>query len=60
MAIVDCDVSLLCLHIDVMAWTMQKQNVNGMKLVEGKGNMPGRLKEGDKINTIYVLVCALF
>lgn len=36
--------------------SVQKQNVNGMSLVEGKGNMPGQLKEGDKMNTIYVLV----
>lgn len=38
---------------------LQRQNVNGMNLVEGKGNLPGNLQEGDKINTVYVLVSGL-
>jgi hypothetical protein len=40
-------------HVSVL---LQKCNVNGMNLVAGEGNKPGRLVEGDKINTVYVLV----
>ena len=44
-----------------IAW-LQKQNVHGMDLLEGNGNLRGQLLEGDKINTIYILVklyCAI-
>ena len=35
---------------------LQKKNIHGMKLVAGEGNVPGQLKEDDRIGVIYVLV----
>ncbi len=35
---------------------VQRCNVNGMDLVPGEGNQPGRAVEKDKINTVYILV----
>ena len=37
---------------------LQKQNIHGMKLVAGEGNVPGQPKEDDRIGVIYILVSA--
>ena len=47
-------VNVNCRLTDVMG--LQKKNIHGMKLVAGEGNVPGQLKEDDRIGVIYVLV----
>lgn len=54
-----CNCVLSCKMFGI--WFLQDRNVHGMKLVEGEGNAydGGKPVEGDRFNTVYILVRSL-